>query len=73
MEFFLQVKAFGELPFKPCKSGGKWCIHIMLLIGGRDMNAGAVSVRLHGKGPQGARSKGEVLAEVLVVIKEQRS
>jgi len=29
----------------------------MLVIGGRDMEAGAVSVRLHHGGPQGAKPK----------------
>jgi len=29
----------------------------MLVIGGRDLDAGAVSVRLHGKGPQGTKPK----------------
>jgi len=47
-------------------------IHTMLVIGGRDMEAGAVSVRLHGKGPQGAKPKGEVVAEILTAIRERR-
>jgi hypothetical protein len=37
------------------------------------MDAGAVSVRLHGKGNIGAKSKGEVVAEILQAIKERRS
>ena len=44
--------------------------------GGRDMEAGAVSVRLHHGGPQGAKPKAEVVAEVvadiLAGIKERR-
>ncbi len=47
-------------------------VHTMLVIGGRDMDAGAVSVRLHSKGPQGAKPKGEVVAEILAAIKERR-
>ena len=43
----------------------------MLVIGGRDMEAGAVSVRLHGKGPQGAKPKAEVVVEILATIKER--
>jgi hypothetical protein len=31
----------------------------MLVIGSRDMEVGNVSVRLHGKGPQGTKPKGE--------------
>jgi threonyl-tRNA synthetase len=48
-------------------------VHTMLVIGGRDMEAGAVSVRLHCSGPQGAKPKGEVVAEVLAAIRERRS
>ncbi len=48
-------------------------VHTMLVIGGRDMDAGAVSVRLHGKGPQGAKAKGEVVAEILAAIRERRA
>ena len=45
----------------------------MLVIGGRDMDAGAVSVRLHGKGNVGAKPKGEVVADILTSIKERRA
>ena len=48
-------------------------VHTMLVIGGRDMDAGAVSVRLHGKGNVGAKPKAEVVAEILASIKERRS
>ena len=48
-------------------------VHTMLVFGGRDMDAGAVSVRLHGKGPQGAKAKGEVVAEILAAIRERRA
>ena len=44
----------------------------MLLIGGRDMEAGAVSVRLHHGGPQGAKPKGEVVADILASIKDAK-
>ncbi len=47
-------------------------VHTMLVIGGRDMEAGAVSVRLHGKGNIGAKPKGEVVADILAAIKERR-
>jgi threonyl-tRNA synthetase len=36
------------------------------------MEAGAVSVRLHGKGSQGAKPKAEVLADILASIEERR-
>jgi threonyl-tRNA synthetase len=47
-------------------------VHTMLVIGARDMEAGNVSVRLHGKGNLGAKPKGEVIAEILLAIKERR-
>jgi threonyl-tRNA synthetase len=48
-------------------------VHTMLVIGPRDMEAGNVSVRLHGKGSVGAKPKGEVIADILAAIKERRS
>jgi threonyl-tRNA synthetase len=48
-------------------------VHTMLVIGGRDMEAGNVSVRIHGKGNLGAKPKGEVMAEILAAIKERRA
>ena len=48
-------------------------VHTMLVIGGRDMEAGAVSVRVHGKGNLGAKPKGEVVAEILAAIRERRA
>jgi threonyl-tRNA synthetase len=40
-------------------------VHTMLVIGGRDMEANAVSVRVHGKGNVGAKPRNEVIAELL--------
>ncbi|HXT38854.1 MAG TPA: threonine--tRNA ligase, partial [Candidatus Angelobacter sp.] len=48
-------------------------VHTMLVIGGRDMEAGNVSVRLHGKGNIGAKPKAEVVADILASIKERRA
>jgi threonyl-tRNA synthetase len=48
-------------------------VHTMLVIGGRDMDAGNVSVRLHGKGNIGAKPKAEVIADILAAIKERRA
>jgi threonyl-tRNA synthetase len=47
-------------------------VHTMLVIGGRDMEGGNVSVRLHGKGNIGAKPKAEVIADILASIKERR-
>jgi threonyl-tRNA synthetase len=48
-------------------------VHTMLVIGQRDLEAGNVSVRLHGKGSIGAKAKGEVVAEILQSIRERRA
>ncbi len=47
-------------------------VHTMLVIGSRDMEAGNVSLRLHGKGNIGAKPKADAVAEILVAIKERR-
>ena len=45
----------------------------MLVIGNRDLEANAVSVRVHGKGNLGAKPRDEVIADLLVAIKERRA
>jgi threonyl-tRNA synthetase len=65
---------FSATPFKAKISNAEQLrIHTMLVIGGRDMEAGAVSVRLHHGGPQGAKPKAEVIADILAGIKARRS
>ncbi len=51
----------------------KLCVHTMLIIGGKDMEAGSVSVRLHHGGPQGAKPKAEVIAQILADIKARKA
>jgi threonyl-tRNA synthetase len=48
-------------------------VHTMLVIGPRDMEANNVSVRLHGKGNQGAKPKADAIAAILQSIKERQS
>lgn len=48
-------------------------VHTMLVIGHRDLEAGAVSVRVHGQGNLGARPRSEVVADILAAIKERRN
>jgi threonyl-tRNA synthetase len=48
-------------------------VHTMFVIGKRDMEADAVSVRVHGKGNLGAKPRGEAIAEILQSIKERRA
>jgi threonyl-tRNA synthetase len=44
-------------------------VHTMLVIGQRDLEANHVSVRLHGKGNQGAKPRAEVMADILERIR----
>lgn len=48
-------------------------VHTMLVVGGRDREAGNISVRLHGKGNVGAKPRPEVIADLLAAIHERRS
>ena len=47
-------------------------VHTMFVIGKRDMEANAVSVRVHGKGNLGAKSRAEAIANLLASIKDRR-
>ncbi len=47
-------------------------VHTMLVIGNRDLEAGNVSVRVHGQGNLGAKPRGEVIADLLASVKERR-
>ena len=72
---FVRVSAdFSTDPIKAkIAEAEKAKVHTMLVIGGRDVEAGAVSVRLHGQGNVGAKPKGEVVADILAAIKERRA
>jgi threonyl-tRNA synthetase len=48
-------------------------VHTMFVIGKRDMEAEAISVRVHGKGNLGAKPRSEVIADILSSIKERRA
>ena len=48
-------------------------VHTMFVIGKRDMEANAVSARVHGKGNLGAKPRAEAIAEILSSIKERRA
>jgi threonyl-tRNA synthetase len=43
----------------------------MLVIGKRDLEANAVSVRVHGRGNLGARPRDEVIADILEKIRNR--
>jgi threonyl-tRNA synthetase len=72
-----QVRA--EIDDSPDKINGKiqraeqMKVYTMFVIGKRDMEADAVSVRVHGKGNLGAKPRGEAIANVLDTIKERRA
>ena len=72
---FVRVSAdFSTDPIKAkIAEAEKAKVHTMLVIGGRDLEAGAVSVRLHGQGNIGAKPKGEVVADIITAIKERRA
>jgi threonyl-tRNA synthetase len=48
-------------------------VHTMLVIGNRDLEAGNVSLRVHGQGNLGAKPRDEVIADILASVKERRA
>jgi threonyl-tRNA synthetase len=46
-------------------------VHTMFVIGKRDLEAGAISVRVHGKGNLGAKPRAEAMAEILLSIQKR--
>ena len=48
-------------------------VHTMFVIGKRDMEANAVSVRVHGKGNLGAKPRAEAIAAILETIQQRRA
>jgi threonyl-tRNA synthetase len=47
-------------------------VHTMLVLGNRDLEAGNVSVRVHGKGNLGAKPRAEVVADLILAARERR-
>jgi threonyl-tRNA synthetase len=48
-------------------------VHTMFVIGKRDMDANAISIRVHGKGNLGPKPRSEAIADILQSIKERRA
>jgi len=48
-------------------------VHTMLVIGRRDLEAGAVSVRVHGKGNLGAKPRAEVIQDLIAAMQTRRA
>src|SRR5437667_2880364 len=71
-----QVRA--EIDESPDKINGKiqraeqMKVHTMFVIGKRDMDADAVSVRIHGKGNLGAKPRNEAIGDNVQSIRERR-
>jgi threonyl-tRNA synthetase len=70
-----EVRCEGDYANDPIKAkvaeAEKARVHTMLVIGGRDLEAGNISVRLHGQGHVGAKPKAEVIAGILRTIQER--
>ena len=70
------VRAEGDFSANPIKAkiadAETARVHTMLVLGPRDLEAGALSVRLHGKGNLGAKPRAEVVSEILAAIRERR-
>jgi threonyl-tRNA synthetase len=68
-----QVRAEADCSTQPIKGkiqeAEQARVHTMLVVGGRDLDAGLLSVRLHGKGPQGAKPRAEVIAGIIEAIR----
>jgi threonyl-tRNA synthetase len=48
-------------------------VHTMFVIGKRDMEAGVVSVRVHGKGNLGAKPRAEMIGSLLQLVRERQA
>ena len=48
-------------------------VHTMLVVGHRDLEAGNVSVRVHGQGNLGAKPRAEVVADLIRAAQERRA
>jgi threonyl-tRNA synthetase len=48
-------------------------VHTMFVVGKRDVEAGNVSLRVHGKGNLGAKNKDAAMAEIVTAIRTRQS
>lgn len=69
------VRAVGDFGTDPIKAkiadAEHRRVHTMLVLGQRDLEAGAVSLRLHGKGNLGAKPRPQVVSDILNSIRER--
>jgi threonyl-tRNA synthetase len=47
-------------------------VHTMFIIGQKEQDAGAVAVRIHGKGDLGAKAKGEAISQIVADIRARK-
>src|SRR6266702_3671091 len=47
-------------------------VHTMLIVGQKEQDAGAIAVRVHGKGNQGAKPRADAIGQILLAIRERR-
>ncbi len=71
-----RVRVRGDYSTDPIKAkianAEKARAHTMFVIGARDTAEGNVSIRLHGKGPQGALPKDQAIERIVAMISERR-
>jgi threonyl-tRNA synthetase len=48
-------------------------VHHILVVGQKEQDANAVALRIHGKGQQGVKPRGDVVADILAAIRERRA
>ncbi len=47
-------------------------VHTMLIVGQKEQDAGAIALRVHGKGNQGAKPRADAIGQILLAIRERR-
>jgi threonyl-tRNA synthetase len=78
LEALLQSRVRATLDTTGDKIGGKIRkaevdkVHTMLIVGPKELEAGTVAVRIHGRGDQGARPRDEVLSQLTADIQSRR-
>jgi len=47
-------------------------VHTMLVVGQKEQDAGAIALRVHGKGNQGVKPRADAIGQILLAIRERR-
>ena len=69
-----ELREHGERAFNGAgkKRAEESRVHHILVVGQKEQQADAVSVRIHGKGQQGVKPRAEVIREILSAIRERQ-